>query len=115
MLGEKSQAEFLGLRFRLTNFCAPSQRNKNVKINREMIKQALRKEVSCNQIAASRNVSHNTVRRALRLAEAAGITPDTIDDMSDTELSKIFHPSRQLTNYIYPDCEAELALSLIHI
>ena len=76
---------------------------------RKMLKQALLNNASCNAIALSRGMSHNTVRRAKRLAEAAGLTPENVDGTSDTKLREILYPGKRNTNYRYPDCEVELA------
>ena len=79
-----------------------------MKIDREMLKQALLGSASCNAIAMMRGGSHNTVRRAKRLLEDAGITTDRIDVMSDSELRAILHPGKQNTKYSYPDCKMEI-------
>lgn len=79
-----------------------------MEIDREMIKRALQNLESCNQIAASRGMSHNTVRRAKKLAEAAGLTPESLEVMSDSELKHILYPGRRNTKYIYPNCEKEV-------
>lgn len=76
---------------------------------REMLRQALLKTASCNAIAKSRGISHNTVRRATRLAEAAGVTPENIDQMTDTDLRAIVYPGRQNQQYIYPDWDREIS------
>ena len=79
-----------------------------MEIDREMLKQALKNEASCNQIAKSRGMSHNTVRRHKKLAEESGLTSDMIDAMSDSELKPILYPGKQNTKFIYPDCKKEV-------
>ena len=73
-----------------------------------MTKQALHGSASCNAIARSRGVSHNTVRRALRLAKAAGLTSEKIDQLTDTEFRTIMYPVRNKKHHIYPDWDREL-------
>jgi len=79
-----------------------------MEIDREMLKQALKNEASCNQIAKSRGKSHNTVRRHKKLAEEFGLTSEMIDAMSDSELKPILYPGKQNTKFVYPDCEKEV-------
>jgi len=74
-----------------------------------MLKQALLGSASCNAIALSRGISHNTVRRALRLLKAAGLTVEQIDHMTDTALKKILYPGRKIFAHIYPEWEQEIA------
>ena len=76
---------------------------------REMLKQALLGSVSCNAIARSRGVSHNTVRRALKLAIGAGLTIEKLDEITDTELRSIVYPGRKNKTHIYPDWEREIS------
>jgi len=75
---------------------------------RQMLKQALLGTTSCNAIARSRGISHNTVRRALRLAKAAGLTIEKIDQITDTELRLIVYPGRKKGKHIYPDWDFEI-------
>lgn len=75
---------------------------------RQMLKQALLNTASCNAIARSRGMSHNTVRRAKRLAEDAGLKPEDIDHMTDTELRDVLYPKSRKTNYVHPDYDVEL-------
>ena len=81
---------------------------KKLRSTREMLKQALLTTASCNAIAKSRGISPNTVRRALKLANAAGLTPEKIDQISDTELQIIIYPKRKKGKHIYPDWEREV-------
>jgi len=80
-----------------------------MKIDREMLKQALLGSASCNAIALSRGISHNTVRRALRLLTEAGVTVKKIDHMTDTALKKILYPGRKVFAQIHPEWEQEIA------
>ena len=73
-----------------------------------MLKQALLGTASCNAIARSRGISHNTVRRALKLATAAGLTAEKIDQLTDTELQVIVYPGRKKGKHIYPDWDREI-------
>ena len=75
---------------------------------KEMLKQALLGSASCNAIARSRGMSHNTVRRALKLARAAGLTAEKIDRITDTQLRAITHPKSKSKKHIYPDWEREI-------
>jgi len=79
-----------------------------MEIDREMLKQALKNELSCNKIAKARGKSHVTVRRHKKLAEAAGLTVQMIDNMPDTELRPILFPGKRNTKFLYPDCEKEV-------
>jgi len=80
-----------------------------MKIDREMLKQALLGSASCNAIAMARGISHNTVRRALRLLREAGVTAEKIDQMTDTALGEILYPGRKVFQHIYPDWQQEIA------
>ncbi len=74
---------------------------------KELTKQALRIDVSCNAIALSRGVSHHTVRRARDMAIACGLTEASIDAMSDSAFATIMYPRKKQHNKIYPDWAEE--------
>lgn len=76
---------------------------------RNMLEHALRGDASCNAIARSRGISHNTVRRALKLAQAAGLTADKVVQLTDTELRAIMYPKRKSSAHIHPDWEREVS------
>lgn len=74
---------------------------------RNMLRQVLGGRSSCNQIAAQRRMSHHTVRRALRLARAAELTVERLDELSDAEIRKLFYPHSRPVDFFEPDWEEE--------
>lgn len=75
---------------------------------RELLKQAFLTDASPNEIARSRNISHNTVRRAVRLAREAKLTIEALNAISDSELRAIIFPQRSRSNKVLPDCAREM-------
>jgi transposase len=61
---------------------------------RQMLRQLLAHETSCNQIAAQRGMSHHTVRRAQRIAASIGLTSERLAALTDAELRGLFYAKR---------------------
>ena len=68
-----------------------------------MLKQVLRGKASCNAIAQSRGMSHHTVRRWRDVAIAEKLTESDVDNLTDSDLIKIFQSGRVTMALLAPD------------